>query len=194
MARFNNWIADLNKYNLMTPPAWWLQKLYDQDAALVVFPSRLRQAYVLARRRQFSRSLHVQCNSNQEIVRQSRGGDSDVMATHGLIFIDFMVNTQGNFTDAVFGQLRARDGWAAGGGEAMDRKIFDAESAEEGRKRKTMIDNIDHRARDAYRSYKARTGQRTKVSNGNLRPQAKQMPVASFGPSEPSRGAIFTTD
>lgn len=193
MAHFHNWIADVNKFNLPVPPDWWLQRLHDQDAALVVFPSRLRQAYVLARRRQFSKALHVQCTAKQEIVRQSQGGDSDVLAAQGLIFIDFMVNTQGNFTDTVFHQLKMRDIWAQGGAENFERKIVEAENAEEGRKRKTMLDNIDHRARDAWRSYKARTGQRSD-SRGQSRPQAKQMPVPSFTPAEPARGAVFVTD
>ena len=47
-----NYIHVANRFGLETPPDWWLTKLHDQDAALVVFPSQGRpNTYVLARRR-----------------------------------------------------------------------------------------------------------------------------------------------
>ena len=45
-----NYIADRNPFNLLPPPEWWLQQLYDYDAQLVVVPSRQDAVYRLARR------------------------------------------------------------------------------------------------------------------------------------------------
>src|SRR6266576_6477775 len=55
-AEARNWIAD--NHNAEKPPAYFLQRLYDFDAMLVLMPSRNTPgAYVLGRRKQWGPGL-----------------------------------------------------------------------------------------------------------------------------------------
>jgi hypothetical protein len=61
----------------------------------------------------------------------------------------------------IMSDLRKRDMWAAGGAEAYITRLEAEEAAEDAAKRKQTEDDIEYRAADAWRSYQARTGQRT---------------------------------
>lgn len=175
---FNNWIADRNPFNLPKPPQWWLQRLHDQDEALVVFPSRARvNTYVLARRRQYSKTAHDRFRAaHANVARPRTGGDSDVVAEHALVYVAHIVGGVGNWSDTIFQQLRECDTWAQGGADAVVDRIEARERVVEARKQHTLLDNLDHMARDAWRSFKARTGQRNQRSNTG--PKAKIVPGA----------------
>lgn len=155
-----NWLPDTNPYLLPAPPTWWLQLLHDQDAALVVFPSRLGPRYILARRRSASLTMPELVKVDADLLRITAHGDGDVLAVNSLVAVDAIINTSGNWTTAIFSQLRARDIWAAGGGDAYVDHIEAGETAVAAGKRARMLDDIDQRARDSYRSLQARTGQR----------------------------------
>lgn len=155
-----NWFPDTNPYMLPTPPAWWLQLLHDQDAALVLFPSRLGARYILARRRSATLGMPALVKVDNELLKMTAGGDGDVLAAHGLVAVDTVINTSGNWTTAIFAQLRARDIWTAGGGDAYADRMDAADAAIVAAKRAHFIDDIDQRAKDSYRSLQARTGQR----------------------------------
>lgn len=184
-----NYIETENPFMLAKPPAWWLRKLADQDTELVVFPSRHRMAYVLARRRHFSNAMVEMDRLDKEMLKLSAGLDGDVLAHHNLIYVRHMIGDTVR-RNHIFQWLRDNDTKAQGGGEAVAKRLEDAEADLAAQKRRVMMDDIDHRARDAWRSYQARTGRRSGfVSNGSGR--AKQMPVGSFKPTE-SPLAIFT--
>lgn len=160
---FHNWIPDRNPFNLPKPPVWWLTRLHDQDEALVLFPSRTRvNTYVLARRRQFSKAAHAKFDGH--VVRPRTGGDNDVVADHNLIYVAHVVGGIAHWSETIFKQLKEGDTWAQGGADALIQKLEDAEAAAEGKKRKGLLDMFDHMARDAWRSFKARTGQRNQRS------------------------------
>lgn len=159
-----NWIPDTNKFMLPAPPAWWLTRLQDFDADLVVFPSRLRRSYILARRRSQTLRRPELVKLDGELLKQTAAGDGQVLAQHDLVFVDQIVGW-GNFTTGIFNQLRARDTWRVGGGENY-ADILDAKDADlTARKRRTFLDDIEHRAGDAWRSYQARTGARNQHAN-----------------------------
>lgn len=164
-----NYFATGNPYSLMPPPTWWLRKLSDFDHALVVFPSSLRACYVLARRRQFGLG-HPLEKLDRDLQRLTGGGDGDLMADRNLVFVDYLISAGGWSTD-IFHELRKRDIWAAGGADKYNAQLIAHEDAIAARQQSAYLSDIDHRARDAYRSYQARTGQRTRVS-GNPPPPA----------------------
>lgn len=155
-----NWLEDTNPYLLPKPPDWWLQLLHDQDSALVVFPSRLGARYILARRRSASLKMPELVKVDGNLLRMTAHGDGDVLAVNNLVAVDTIVNTSGNWTTAIFAQLRARDIWAAGGGDAYADRLELGESSFVAKKRADMLDDIDQRAIDSYKSLQARTGQR----------------------------------
>jgi hypothetical protein len=179
-ANFHNWLGSANPFNLPKPPAWWLTRLHDQDEGLVVFPSALRvNTYVLARRREFSRDLHeLFKRKGANVARPRISPDSDTLAAHNLVYVAHIVGGIGNWSETIFRQLKEGDTWAQGGASKVIEKIEGAELRADQRKHANLLDKIDHMARDAYRSYKARTGQRNQRSNTG--PKAKIVPAGSL--------------
>ena len=158
-----NWQPDINRYRLPKPPSWFLKAMWDLDAALVLLPSRKRQnVYVIARRRELSLRVPYLVKISADQLQQSRGSDSDMLAERQLVFVDVIRGNpySGIWNPAMLHELKERDMWGDGGVDAFIAKIEEKELAEVAARRKTMIDDIDHRARDAYRSLQARTGQR----------------------------------
>lgn len=167
-----NWIPDLNKWNLPEPPEWFLKRLYDFDPMLVLVPSRIsvlgeRPAYLLCRRRQRTAGI------GDVALLDNKHPDTNMCYALGVLPIAplrFKTATTG-FTqgglDALLAELRARDTWAISGGadgngDAVVDAIEAAEAAQKAAERKTLKDNFYHMGRDAWRSIKARSGQRNK--------------------------------
>ena len=185
-----NYLHTENPFMLADPPAWWLRTLLATDNRLVVFPSRHRMAFILARRRQASNALAEMDRLDKDLVKQSAGLDGDVLAQHNLIYVRHLIGESVR-RPAIFQWLKDHDTLAHGGADAVASAIEDVELDITNQKRSTMIADIDHRARDAYRSYKARTGQRVGYGDKQAKPSAKQMPLTGFTPKE-SPVAIFT--
>lgn len=172
VATFSNWIADKNRYNLPTPPGWFLQSLFDFDNQLVLIPSRKkvkgeRPAYLLCRRRLRSSGL------GDVAMLDNMHPDTNMCYAHGVVPIAplrFKANQVG-FTrgglNSLLTDLRSRDSWALTGGpdgdaDATWKAVEAQEQSIEARERHNLRDMFYHRARDAWRSLKARTGQRNK--------------------------------
>lgn len=153
-----NWIADTNPYNLGEPPAWWLAKLYDFDHMLVLMPSRKQPKYMLARRRQLTAGI------GDVAMLDNKNEDTLMLYAHQAVPVGYL-NFSGNWTiDSLLADLKARDIWAMGGADKTIRIVEDAEATAEIKRRRELRDNMNHRAGDAYRSLKARTGQRVTVN------------------------------
>lgn len=185
-----NYIAEPNPFHLAPPPAWWLQMIADYDSELVVFPSRTRMVFVLARRRHFSNAMQELNTLDKNLLRTSAGMDGDTLADHNLIFVRHLIGDSVRRPN-ILQWLRDNDLKAKGGGEAVAKLIESEEEYKARKVRESMQDDIDHRARDAWRSYQARTGRRqgfTRRSAG-----ATQMPVRGFTPAE-SPLAMFIRD
>lgn len=152
-----NWIADINPFNLSEPPAWWLAKLYDFDHMLVLIPSRKQSKYMLARRRQLTAGI------GDVAMLDNKNPDTLMLYSHQAVPVGYL-NFSGNWTiDSLLADLKARDVWAHGGADKVIAIVEDAEADAEIKRHRELRDNMDHRARDAYRSLKARTGQRVTV-------------------------------
>jgi hypothetical protein len=169
MPRLSNWIPDINRWNLETPPSWWLQRLFDFDDKLVVIPSRQQMLYRIARRKQLSPGI-----GPLAVIDNQR--DTAMLATHGLVPVTTMIRFASSWDiDAVLLKLRERDMWAVSGGPASGKsaqeraaKVADTieahEAAQDAKERTRLRDELDHRSRDAWRSYQARTGQRSRLT------------------------------
>ncbi len=175
----SNYIPTRNPFSLPVPPSWWLRKMADMDAALVIFPSVLRRAYILARRRSMSLRMPASLKLNNDLVKMSAHGDGDVLAAHNVAYVDSLTGWGSVWTEQPLRDLKSRDMWAAGGAEAYNAQLLATEAKVEKKKRTTLLDDLDHRARDGYRSYKARTGQRNQRGWGSSRP-ATIVPVGTL--------------
>jgi hypothetical protein len=179
-----NWIADTNTFKLEQPPEWWMQRLYDFDHQLVLLPSRKKAEYLLARRRQLTAGLgDVAMLDNQD-------PDTNMCYAHGVIPIaplrwkDNTAKVWSQATiDALLAELRGRDSWALGAGPGGDpdaawKAVEYAEALQARKDQQSLREKFYHMGRDAYRSLKARSGQRNKRASDHhgvaRTPQTKQ--------------------
>lgn len=172
-ALLGNWIADTNRFKLPAPPGWFLKRLFDHDALLVIIPSRIKvegepPGYLLCRRRVTSAGL------GDVAMLDNKHPDTNMCYVHGVVPIAPLRFNNGarTFTaaacDSLIRDLKARDTWAISGGPQGDadkvwQAVEDAEAAQAALDKANMRDMFYHMARDAWRSLKARTGQRNKT-------------------------------
>jgi hypothetical protein len=180
VAALTNYLQTSNPYALPGPPTWWKLALREFDPALVVFPSVMRRVYILARRRGFTtrRVMQPLVKLNNELIKMTAYGDGDVMAAHNLVYVDQIIGW-GIWTNAIFNQLRARDTWRVGGGEAYANLLDEQDEAERQKLRRTIQSDMEHRAVDSWRSLQARTGQRTKLTIPSARNLTSSSTVGS---------------
>lgn len=167
-----NYIKDTNKWRLPEPPEWFLMRLFDFDAQLVLVPSRIKvrgekPAYLLCRRRLHSAGI------GDVAMLDNKHPDTNMCYMHGIVPIGPLRFGDGGttFTDAncemLLKELRARDTWAVSGGPDGDADaVWQAVEAQEALQEKvaheSLRDKFKHLAKDAYRSLLARTGRRNK--------------------------------
>ncbi len=126
---------------------------------------------MLARRRGLSNrpTLQKLVALNNDLLRITAGTDGDVIANNNLVYVDSIVSW-GAWNDNIFKSLRGRDTWAVGGGEAYADLLDAGEAATEAQRHKTLGNELEHRAMDAWHSLQARTGQRNRhARNSGLR-------------------------
>lgn len=154
-----NYIPDNPR--MATPPAYWLQRLYDFDGDLVVLPSRYRPfAYVLARRVRLARPMLADRALEQTVTQP----DTRMCLHYGLVPVSLIFRTGSTWSiDNILRSLKARDIWAHGGAEKMADQVDAVDQAHAAGIRRQTRDDMYHRAGDAWRSYQARTGQRIKL-------------------------------
>jgi hypothetical protein len=152
-----------------TPPEWFLGRLHDYDAELVVLPSRYKPyAYVIARRSRLGRR-GLTGNAIADTITQP---DTLMCMRYGCVPVCLMFKHGPQWSvDGVLAKLRARDLWAAGGAEKAADQLEADEAAAKAKQDADKRDELMGLGREAYRSYKMRTGQRV-VSAGHSRPGA----------------------
>lgn len=176
-----NWIPDSNRFGLPKPPGWFLQQMWDMDSALVILPSRIGQRYVLARRRELSLRVPLLVKTSAKLLDDTRGSDGDMLAANNLVHVDTIGGyVRGTWSSHLLQALKERDMWDAGGADAYVDRLEAQEAAVAAQNDKTVLDNIDHRARDAWKSYQARTGARTRVAGQSRPPRAKIVQVGTL--------------
>ena len=151
-----NYIPD--NARMEVPPPFFLQRIFDFDAKLVVLPSRhVPFAYVIARRRQYSRGLTSK--ALEETIVQP---DTKMCLLYDLVPVTLMYKTGPSWNpDPIIRSLAARDMWAHGGPDKVADMLEEQEAAEKERIRRDIRDDLWNRSGDAWRSYQHRTGQST---------------------------------
>ena len=157
--RFGNFIPDTNKFKLAPPPDWWLDLLWDFDSELVVIPSRMEAVYRLARRA--TRSIGI-----GPLAMLSPQPDTLMLYSHKLVPVTSILGWGGIWGTHIFNELRRRDVWQ-GGADKYINSVEEIEAAAKAKQKAQIRDDMNHRSGDAWRSYQARTGQRTKLSYGH---------------------------
>lgn len=187
-----NFIPDTNKFLLPEPPEWFMQGLFDYDPLLVLVPSRVKvldesPAYLLCRRRLHSAGI------GDVAMLDNLHPDTNMCYAHNLVPIGPLRFNNGastftaNSLASLLADLKSRDTWAISGGPDGDSdKVWQAvelaELQQKQAQRAALKDGFYHRARDAYRSLKARTGQRNKRASDHH----------GVAPTPKSQGVILT--
>ena len=175
--------------HMAVPPEFWLQRLFDYDAELVVFPSRhVPYAYVLARRRR------VRVPAMDTILEQTiTQPDTKLCLTRGWVPVTLIIRqSQGSWSiDNIISSLQERDIWQHGGGEAYADKLDQIDQAEEDARKQALRDDLMNRSGFAWQLYKRRTGQR--ISSSGV--ATKGAPLSTKHPSGSTGGSgIVLTD
>ncbi len=154
------------------PPAYFLARIYDQDAMLVILPSRKTPAaYVIARRKQFGPGLTAAA-----IDAQFPNPDTKMCVMHGCVPVCLMFKTGPSWDiDAIIRTLQARDLWAAGGADKVADMLEEQEAKAKAKILADTRDDLWNRSGAAWRSYQARTKQTTNSPYGEMR-KAEQRP------------------
>jgi hypothetical protein len=179
-----NWNPDGR--NIDAPPAYFLQRLYDFDAMLVLMPSREQPgAYVLGRRKQWGPGL-----TEAAIDAVYTKADTKMCILNGCVPVCMVFKpTSGSWNpDALLMKLAARDIWAHGGADKVADMLEAQEDAEKARNAAAIRDDIYNRSGDAWRSYQARTGQST-IKFHDRHPSKKQVSPATGEVAAPNTTA-----
>lgn len=167
-ATVNPWIGinylDIDA-KMAVPPAYWLQRLYDFDAELVVFPSiQTPFAYVLARRAKRTGGMNMHDPMFEKALPDTKFCVARRLLPVSLIYRHSSASWS---IDNIIAGLKARDIWAAGGAEAYADQADAADTQREQKQKAAIRDDFWNRSGDAWRSYQARTGQRSKYRYGH---------------------------
>lgn len=164
-----NFIPDNVKMEV--PPKFFLQRVYDFDNWLVIMPSRrIPFAYVIARRRQLSRGL-----TDKAVEGAIDQPDTKMCLQYGCVPVCLMYKTGPTWNpDAILTKLAARDMWRIADESGLRANksradiiadmLEEQEEKEKEKLRASIRDDLWNRSGDAWRSYQARTGQRTKLT------------------------------
>lgn len=175
-----NYINDMPQ--MAVPPEFWLERLFDYDAELVVFPSRhVPYAYVLARHRRL-RAPAVDKMLEQTITQP----DTKLCLSRGLAPVTIILrHSQASWSiDNIIASLQARDIWRHGGGDSYADKLEASENEAERVRKADLRDDMMQRADLAYDLYKRRTGQRVSSPGVATRaPLPTKLPSGSTGGS-----------
>lgn len=178
-----NWVPDQNRCKLPKPPAWFLKAMWDQDAGLVLFPSRVRHAYILGRRREHSLRVPMLVKAHNKLMAQTRGSDGDMLAANNCQYVDVIKGNVygGSWNPIMLQELKDRDTWAQGGAKKYADKLDAADAKVESETKRKWDADMEVRARDSWRSYQARTGQRNHHAKNVVREKSSSSSTAGLG-------------
>jgi hypothetical protein len=148
-----NYYPDMNKYKLAGPPIWWLRLLNDFDNSLVIVPSRQGFYYRLAQRRKLNLPAHIVMDA---LFNES---DTKMLARYSLVPVTTILATA-HWSTNMFHELAARAPWRMGGAEKVMQAVDDQDLHANQDVQKAITENITERAKDGWKLYQSKTGQR----------------------------------
>lgn len=153
--RPSNWIPDVNRFKLQTPPKFWLRQLQEFDDSLVVVPSRQTNVYRICQRRPLSLPERM---TNDLLFKES---DTKMLASYSLIPVTSMIANPNWSNPAMFEELRRRAPHRNGGAEAVIQAV-EAQEAREAEARQAQIDEVTTAtAKDGWGMYLKKLGVRS---------------------------------
>jgi hypothetical protein len=160
------------------PPEYFLQRIYDYDALLVMFPSTARPgAYVIARRREKSPGL------TSAALASVGNPDTRLCMAMGWVPVCAMFQAGISWNpDQIIARLKARDIRANGGADKVADQLEAQEAADEAATKKAIRDDLWNRSGDGWRTYQARTGASSIKFHDNL--PVKEATVQQLPPLE----------
>lgn len=156
-----NYIVDANPFKLAGPPEWWLRKLAEFDQSLVVMPSRQGFYYRLCQRRPANLTTKM---VNDLLFNES---DTKMLASRGLIPVTTILSTANWDNPLLFQDLAERAPHRNGGAEKINKMLEDREFEADMKKRAATEQNIVDRAKDGWKLYQHKTGQKVSMANRN---------------------------
>lgn len=149
-----NYIVDANPFHLSGPPQWWLKKLAEFDNSLVVMPSRQGFYYRLCQRRPPS--------LKKAMVEAALFNESDtkMLASRGLIPVTTILATANWDNPLMWIDLAERAPHRQGGAAKVNKFLEDREFDKDMKKRKETEQNLLDRAKDGWKLYQYKTGQK----------------------------------
>ena len=174
------------------PPAYFLQRIWDQDAMLVVIPSKkVPGAYVIARRKQYGVGL-----TEAAIDAQIDQPDTKMCIMNGCVPVCLMYKTGASWdADPIIRSLQARDLWAHGGADKVADMLEADEEAAKAKTAKDIRDDLYARSGDGWRAYQSRTKQTTNTPYGQMQKAQprKGRRIYSNSPSGSTAGSDLIT-
>ncbi len=182
-----NYIAEDSA--IPAPPLYFMQRLYDFDPMLVLFPSRrVPFAYVIARRRQRTAGL-----SDKAMMDSIDQPDTKMCLKHGCVPVSLMYKSGPTWDiDGVIRTLQARDTWVFKDSDAVADLLESQEDAAKAKLDAEIRDDLWNRSGDAWRSYQHRTGQST-IRTNDFQPQSGQR-TSQIAPSGSTAAGLVITD
>ncbi len=150
-----NYIADLNRFALAGPPEWFLKKLWDFDASLVIVPSRQACVYRLAQRRR----LHLP----EQLVNDALFNESDtkMLAQYSLVPVTSIIPTIEWADPYIFIELANRAPHRMGGAEKVIALVEGQEAMQDLRRAAAQDDMLNYLGKDAWGLYNQKIGLRS---------------------------------
>lgn len=157
----DNYLVDKNPFKLSGPPKWWLAKLAEFDPSLVVMPSGQGFYYRLCQRRKPSLTTKL---VNDILFNES---DTKMLASRGLVPVTTILSTANWDNPLMWKELAERAPWRNGGAEKINKLIEDHEFEKDMKKKAEVEQNIVDRAKDGWKLYQHKTGQKVSLANPN---------------------------
>ena len=147
-----NWIADTNRFKLATPPKWWLKRLWDFDASLVLMPSRQKMLYRLTQRHEPDPRIAMVAAS------MWRDSDTQMMSSYQVVPVLTLLLPVKWDNPMMFHDLSLHAPWRHGGTDKFLAKIEGAEAEAETKRDARVEDMMDERHKDAWKLFRRRQG------------------------------------
>ena len=143
-----NYIPDTNLFKLAGPPSWFLRRLWDFDASLVIVPSRQGFYYRLAQRRKLNLSDKIE-------------SDTKMLASYSLTPVTTILATANWSNPYIFEELRRRAPWMMGGADKVNKMLDDQDQQVTDETQAKTDDQLTYLGKDAWKYYNKLIGTRS---------------------------------
>lgn len=171
----SNYIPDQNVWQLAGPPKWFLLKLWEFDASLVIVPSRQSCVYRLAQRRKPNLSTRI---VNDTLFKES---DTRMLASYNLVPVTSILPTANWSNPYLFVELANRAPWRHGGAEKVADMLDARDDADRARTQHGVDEHLTYLGRDAWKLYNKKIGTRSHLWSPTTKAVRSAQPLSRAG-------------